>query len=58
MNLALADLSIVLPAFVAGCLVLVTHVPLGTQILSRGIVFIDLAPVSYTHLTLPTSDLV
>ena len=43
MNLALADLSIVLPAFVAGCLVLVTHVPLGTQILSRGIVFIDLA---------------
>ena len=43
MNIALTDLSIVLPAFLAGCLVLVTHVPLGTQILSRGIVFIDLA---------------
>ncbi|MBP8927025.1 MAG: metal ABC transporter permease [Pseudomonadales bacterium] len=43
MNMALTDLSIVLPAFLAGCLVLVTHVPLGTQILNRGIVFIDLA---------------
>ncbi len=43
MNIVLTDLSIVLPAFLAGCLVLVTHVPLGTQILSRGIVFIDLA---------------
>ena len=38
-----ADLSIVLPAFVAGLLVLVTHVPLGIQVLRRGIVFIDLA---------------
>jgi zinc/manganese transport system permease protein len=38
-----ADLAIVLPAFVAGLLVLVTHVPLGVQVLRRGIVFIDLA---------------
>jgi zinc/manganese transport system permease protein len=32
-----------LPAFVAGVLVTATHVPLGTQVLARGIVFIDLA---------------
>ena len=31
------------PAFVAGLLVLSTHVPLGQQVLARGIVFIDLA---------------
>ena len=31
------------PAFIAGVLVTVTHVPLGIQVLSRGIVFIDLA---------------
>jgi zinc/manganese transport system permease protein len=43
MNLSLANLTIVAPAFVAGTLVLVTHVPLGMQILRRGIVFIDLA---------------
>lgn len=35
--------SILLPAFLAGLLVLATHVPLGTQVLARGIVFIDLA---------------
>jgi zinc/manganese transport system permease protein len=38
-----ADLAIVAPAFVAGLLVLVTHVPLGREVLRRGIVFIDLA---------------
>jgi zinc/manganese transport system permease protein len=39
----LADFSIVIPAFLAGALVLLTHVPLGAQVLKRGIVFIDLA---------------
>jgi len=37
------ELSILLPAFLAGLLVLATHVPLGMQVLRRGIVFIDLA---------------
>lgn len=37
------QLSIVWPAFVAGILVTATHVPLGMQVLDRGIVFIDLA---------------
>src|SRR5438477_2107497 len=42
MNVAL-DLSILWPALVAGLLVTATHVPLGVQVLARGIVFIDLA---------------
>jgi zinc/manganese transport system permease protein len=37
------ELGILLPAFVAGLLVTATHVPLGIQVLGRGIVFIDLA---------------
>lgn len=43
MNPDVIDLSIVAPAFLAGVLVLITHVPLGAQVLKRGIVFIDLA---------------
>jgi zinc/manganese transport system permease protein len=35
--------GILWPAFVAGLLVTATHVPLGMQVLQRGIVFIDLA---------------
>ena len=37
------DFSILWPAFLAGLLVAATHVPLGMQVLARGIVFIDLA---------------
>lgn len=37
------DVSILWPALVAGLLVTATHVPMGIQVLSRGIVFIDLA---------------
>lgn len=36
-------LTILLPAFAAGILVLSTHVVLGRQVLKRGIIFIDLA---------------
>ena len=43
MSITALDLSILLPAFAAGLLVTATHVPLGTQVLARGIVFIDLA---------------
>ncbi len=43
MTLESLDLQILLPALVAGLLVLATHVPLGAQVLERGIVFIDLA---------------
>src|SRR4029078_2832391 len=37
------DFSIVWPALIAGCLVVLSHVPMGQQVLKRGIVFIDLA---------------
>jgi len=37
------DWSIVGPAFFAGLIVLSTHVPLGQEVLKRGIIFIDLA---------------
>ncbi|HSQ70156.1 MAG TPA: metal ABC transporter permease [Steroidobacteraceae bacterium] len=37
------NLSIIWPALVAGLLVVLSHVPLGQQVLKRGIVFIDLA---------------
>jgi len=35
--------EILVPALLAGLLVIATHVPLGQQVLARGIVFIDLA---------------
>jgi len=37
------EMSIIVPAFLATVLVLSTHVPLGTEVLRRGIIFIDLA---------------
>lgn len=37
------DVSILWPALIAGILVAISHVPLGQQVLARGIVFIDLA---------------
>jgi len=43
MNFDAISFSILAPAFLAGLLVLATHVPMGMQVLSRGIVFIDLA---------------
>ena len=43
MNYSGLDWGILGPALIAGFLVLATHVPLGMQVLDRGIVFIDLA---------------
>jgi len=43
MSFELANLAIVGPALLAGVLVLATHVPLGQEVLRRGIIFIDLA---------------
>jgi zinc/manganese transport system permease protein len=42
-NTAGLEPSILGPAFLAGLLVLSTHVPLGREVLARGIIFIDLA---------------
>jgi zinc/manganese transport system permease protein len=43
MTFDIAQLTIVGPALLAGALVLATHVPLGQEVLRRGIIFIDLA---------------
>lgn len=44
------DVSIILPAFVAGLAVLLSHIPLGREVLSRGIIFIDLAVAQFAGL--------
>ncbi len=43
MSAAALEFGLILPAFIAGVVVAATHVPLGVQVLNRGIVFIDLA---------------
>jgi zinc/manganese transport system permease protein len=43
MNLFSAEVNILWPALIAGILVVISHVPMGQQVLARGIVFIDLA---------------
>lgn len=57
MNPDALSLVILGPAFLAGLLVLATHVPLGQQVLQRGIVFIDLAVAQVAALGLLTADL-
>ena len=37
------ELNILLPALLAGLLVLATHIPLGMKVLERGVIFADLA---------------
>lgn len=43
MTASYLEWGILVPALLAGILVLLTHVPLGREVLSRGIIFIDLA---------------
>jgi zinc/manganese transport system permease protein len=50
------ELSILGPAFLAGLLVLSIHVPLGAQVLARGIVFIDLAIAQVAGLGVTVAD--
>jgi zinc/manganese transport system permease protein len=50
------ELAIFWPALVAGLLVAATHVPLGIQVLNRGIVFIDLAVAQIAGLGVIVGD--
>jgi len=52
------DAGILGPALIAGLLVLATHVPLGMQVLDRGIVFIDLAIAQIAGLGVIAADAV
>lgn len=56
MSLEGLDISILGPAFCAGLLVLATHVPMGQQVLARGIVFIDLAIAQIAGLGVIAAD--
>lgn len=56
MNWTSLDWGILGPALVAGLLVLSTHVPLGAQVLDRGIVFIDLAIAQIAGLGVIAAD--
>lgn len=51
------ELSIVGPALLAGILVLATHVPLGAEVLRRGIIFIDLAIAQVAGLGVIAADM-
>lgn len=57
MNWQALDLSILGPAFLAGILVLSTHVPLGRLVLKRGIIFIDLAIAQIAGIGVIAADL-
>ncbi|HSC46678.1 MAG TPA: metal ABC transporter permease [Gammaproteobacteria bacterium] len=57
MNFADIDLSIIGPALVAGALVLATHVPMGREVLNRGIIFIDLAIAQVAGLGVIAADM-
>ena len=56
MNPPAIDLGILWPALAAGLLVTATHVPLGIQVLQRGIVFIDLAVAQIAGLGVVVAD--
>ena len=51
-----SEITILLPAFLTGLLVLATHVPLGKIVLDRGIVFIDLAIAQVAGLGVVAAD--
>lgn len=50
------EIGIIAPAFVASLIVLSTHVPLGTEVLRRGIIFIDLAIAQVAGLGVIAAD--
>ena len=50
------EVAILWPALAAGLLVAATHVPLGVQVLGRGIVFIDLAVAQIAGLGVVLAD--
>jgi zinc/manganese transport system permease protein len=56
MTLDANALAILWPALLAGLLVTATHVPLGIQVLKRGIVFIDLAVAQIAGLGVIMAD--
>lgn len=57
-GLSLEMLGLIVPAFFAGLVVAATHVPLGQEVLKRGIIFIDLAIAQIAALGVVVSGIV
>ncbi|GAB4123264.1 MAG: metal ABC transporter permease [Sideroxydans sp.] len=51
------EIDILLPAFIAGLLVLATHIPFGMRILQRGVIFADLAVAQVAGLGVMAGEL-
>ncbi|MFH2140063.1 MAG: metal ABC transporter permease [Pseudomonadota bacterium] len=51
------ELDILLPAFLAGLLVLATHIPFGMRVLQRGVIFADLAVAQIAGLGVIAAEL-
>lgn len=54
--MTVSEWTIIVPAFLASVLVLSTHVPLGNEVLRRGIIFIDLAIAQVAGLGVIAAD--
>ena len=51
------EFDILLPAFLAGLLVLATHIPFGMRVLQRGVIFADLAVAQIAGLGVIAAEL-
>ena len=56
MEQLLIQAEIIWPAFIAGLLILATHIPLGREVLQRGIIFLDLAIAQIAALGVITAN--
>tara|TARA_R110002126_G_scaffold13118_1_gene55872 strand:+ start:106152 stop:106931 length:780 start_codon:yes stop_codon:yes gene_type:complete len=50
MSFSIETMALLAPAFVAGAVVSIAHVPLGQEVLKRGIIFLDLAVAQFAAL--------
>lgn len=50
MSLSLETITFLAPAFMAGAIISLAHVPLGQEVLKRGIIFLDLAVAQFAAL--------
>lgn len=50
MSVSLETLTLLAPAFAAGAIISLAHVPLGQEVLRRGIIFLDLAVAQFAAL--------
>lgn len=54
MNISLDAIMLLAPAFTAGAIISLAHIPLGMDVLKRGIIFLDLAVAQFAALGMTT----